>query len=33
MRLDRQEHPDEDEDSAIVDDRLRLIFTCSPGFS
>jgi RNA polymerase sigma-70 factor (ECF subfamily) len=28
MRLDRQEHPDEDEDSAIVDDRLRLIFTC-----
>jgi len=30
MRLDRQEHPDEDEDEdgAIVDDRLRLIFTC-----
>ena len=28
MRLDRQAHPDEDEDSAIVDDRLRLIFTC-----
>jgi RNA polymerase sigma-70 factor, ECF subfamily len=28
MRLDRQEHPGEDEDSAIVDDRLRLIFTC-----
>ena len=28
MRLDRQEHPDEGEDSAIVDDRLRLIFTC-----
>jgi len=28
MRLDRQEHPDADEDSAIVDDRLRLIFTC-----
>ena len=28
MRLDRQEHPEEDEDSAIVDDRLRLIFTC-----
>jgi RNA polymerase sigma-70 factor (ECF subfamily) len=28
MRLDRQEHPDEDDDSAIVDDRLRLIFTC-----
>ena len=28
MRLDRQEHPDEDKDSAIVDDRLRLIFTC-----
>ena len=28
MRLDRQEHPDVDEDSAIVDDRLRLIFTC-----
>jgi len=30
MRLDRQEHPneDEDEDGAIVDDRLRLIFTC-----
>ena len=28
MRLDRQEHPDGDEDSAIVDDRLRLIFTC-----
>jgi RNA polymerase sigma-70 factor, ECF subfamily len=30
MRLDREEHPDEDEDndSAIVDDRLRLIFTC-----
>ncbi len=28
MRLDREEQPDEDEDSAIVDDRLRLIFTC-----
>jgi RNA polymerase sigma-70 factor (ECF subfamily) len=28
MRIDRQEHPDEDEDSAVVDDRLRLIFTC-----
>ena len=28
MRLERQEHRDEDEDSAIVDDRLRLIFTC-----
>jgi RNA polymerase sigma-70 factor, ECF subfamily len=30
MRLDRQEHPDADADadSAIVDDRLRLIFTC-----
>ncbi|MGA2012547.1 MAG: sigma-70 family RNA polymerase sigma factor [Solirubrobacteraceae bacterium] len=28
MRLDRQEHPDMDEDSAIIDDRLRLIFTC-----
>ena len=28
MRLDRQEHPDEAEASAIVDDRLRLIFTC-----
>jgi RNA polymerase sigma-70 factor (ECF subfamily) len=28
MRLDRQEHPDEPEESAIVDDRLRLIFTC-----
>jgi RNA polymerase sigma-70 factor, ECF subfamily len=28
MRLDRQEHPDVDEDSAIGDDRLRLIFTC-----
>jgi RNA polymerase sigma-70 factor, ECF subfamily len=28
MRLDRQEHSDVDEDSAIVDDRLRLIFTC-----
>ena len=28
MRLDRQEHPDEREESAIVDDRLRLIFTC-----
>ena len=28
MRLDRQEHPDEAEESAIVDDRLRLIFTC-----
>jgi RNA polymerase sigma-70 factor, ECF subfamily len=28
MRLDRQEHPDGDEGSAIVDDRLRLIFTC-----
>jgi len=28
MRLDRQEHPDVDEDTAIVDDRLRLIFTC-----
>jgi len=28
MRLDRQEHPDVDEESAIVDDRLRLIFTC-----
>ena len=27
MRLDRQEHPDEREESAIVDDRLRLIFT------
>jgi RNA polymerase sigma-70 factor (ECF subfamily) len=28
MRLDRQEHPDEAGESAIVDDRLRLIFTC-----
>jgi RNA polymerase sigma-70 factor, ECF subfamily len=28
MRLDRQEHPNGDEESAIVDDRLRLIFTC-----
>jgi RNA polymerase sigma-70 factor (ECF subfamily) len=28
MRLDRQEHPDGDEDSTIVDDRLRLMFTC-----
>jgi RNA polymerase sigma-70 factor, ECF subfamily len=28
MRLDRQEHPDMDEDTAIADDRLRLIFTC-----
>jgi RNA polymerase sigma-70 factor, ECF subfamily len=28
MRLDSQEHPDGDEESAIVDDRLRLIFTC-----
>ena len=28
MRLDHQEHPGEDADSAIVDDRLRLIFTC-----
>ena len=28
MRLDRQEHGDVDEESAIVDDRLRLIFTC-----
>jgi RNA polymerase sigma-70 factor, ECF subfamily len=28
MRLDRQEHPDVEADSAIVDDRLRLIFTC-----
>jgi RNA polymerase sigma-70 factor (ECF subfamily) len=28
MRLDNQEHPEEGEDSAIVDDRLRLIFTC-----
>src|SRR5919197_5374242 len=28
MRLDRQEHPEEDEASAIIDDRLRLIFTC-----
>jgi RNA polymerase sigma-70 factor (ECF subfamily) len=28
MRLDQQEHPGEGEDSAIVDDRLRLIFTC-----
>lgn len=28
MRLDREEHPDVDEDSAIADDRLRLIFTC-----
>ena len=28
MRLDRQQHPDEDDGSAIVDDRLRLIFTC-----
>ncbi len=28
MRLDRQEHPDEAEASAIVDDRLRLMFTC-----
>ena len=28
MRLDRQEHPDGEGDSAIVDDRLRLIFTC-----
>jgi len=28
MRLDRQEHPDPDEDTAIADDRLRLIFIC-----
>jgi RNA polymerase sigma-70 factor (ECF subfamily) len=28
MRLDRQEHADADDDSAVVDDRLRLIFTC-----
>ncbi|MGA8720236.1 MAG: sigma-70 family RNA polymerase sigma factor, partial [Solirubrobacteraceae bacterium] len=28
MRLDREERPDEAEESAIVDDRLRLIFTC-----
>ena len=28
MRLDRQEHRGEGEDSAVVDDRLRLIFTC-----
>jgi RNA polymerase sigma-70 factor (ECF subfamily) len=28
MRLDRQEHTDGDEESSIVDDRLRLIFTC-----
>ena len=28
MRLDRQEPPDEAEESTIVDDRLRLIFTC-----
>ena len=28
MRLDRQEHPDGGEGSAIVDDRLRLVFTC-----
>jgi RNA polymerase sigma-70 factor (ECF subfamily) len=28
LRLDRQEHPSMSEASAIVDDRLRLIFTC-----
>ena len=28
MRLDAQEHPSVSEASAIVDDRLRLIFTC-----
>ena len=28
IRLDRQEHPNMDDDSAIADDRLRLIFTC-----
>jgi RNA polymerase sigma-70 factor (ECF subfamily) len=28
MRLDRQDDPDGDQGSAIVDDRLRLIFTC-----
>jgi RNA polymerase sigma-70 factor (ECF subfamily) len=28
QRLDRQEHPDMSEASAIGDDRLRLIFTC-----
>jgi RNA polymerase sigma-70 factor (ECF subfamily) len=28
MRLDAQEHPDEEEASMIRDDRLRLIFTC-----
>jgi RNA polymerase sigma-70 factor, ECF subfamily len=28
VRLDQQEHPVVTEDSAIVDDRLRLIFTC-----
>ena len=28
VRLDQQEHPAETEESAIVDDRLRLIFTC-----
>jgi RNA polymerase sigma-70 factor (ECF subfamily) len=28
VRLDRQEHPAVNEASAIVDDRLRLIFTC-----
>src|SRR5205809_195955 len=28
MELDRQESPSPDEEDAIVDDRLRLIFTC-----
>jgi RNA polymerase sigma-70 factor, ECF subfamily len=28
MRLDQQTHPVEAEESAVVDDRLRLIFTC-----
>src|SRR5205807_10591081 len=28
VRIDSQEHEMEDEDSAIEDDRLRLIFTC-----
>jgi RNA polymerase sigma-70 factor (ECF subfamily) len=28
LRLDQQTHPADTEDSAVVDDRLRLIFTC-----
>jgi RNA polymerase sigma-70 factor, ECF subfamily len=28
MRLDQQAHPTETEETAVVDDRLRLIFTC-----